>query len=52
MRLFQLFLTSLAAGFAASEPDEDGFELRQLTEDNFRSSISQGLWYASHLAYA
>jgi hypothetical protein len=23
---------------------EDGFELRQLTEDNFKSSTNRGLW--------
>jgi hypothetical protein len=43
-RIFQLILLAVAALVASAEPEDDGFELRQLTEDNFRSSTSQGLW--------
>lgn len=43
-RLLHLILLAAAALVASAEPEDDGFELRQLTEDNFRSSTSQGLW--------
>jgi hypothetical protein len=43
-QLLHLILLAVAALVASAEPEDDGFELRQLTEDNFRSSTSQGLW--------
>jgi len=47
MRIHQLFLFSLAFALRAQAsgyvPDEE-FELRQLTDDNFKASTSQGLW--------
>ncbi|ORY27667.1 thioredoxin-like protein [Naematelia encephala] len=53
MRIAQLFLASLALWLqvvqAATIPiDDDDFELRQLTEDNFRASVAQGLWLVEH----
>ncbi|KAK1920867.1 thioredoxin-like protein [Papiliotrema laurentii] len=50
MRLYRLFLASLAFALqttAAPSPHDD-FELRQLTEDNFKASIGQGLWLVEH----
>jgi hypothetical protein len=48
MRIHQLFLFSLAFALRAKSAghvaDED-FELRQLTDDNFKANIAQGLWY-------
>ena len=48
MRIHQLFLFSLAfalrAKAASANVANDEAELKQLTEDNFKASTSQGLW--------
>ena len=48
MRIHQLFLFSLAfalrAKAASANVATDEAELKQLTEDNFKASTSQGLW--------
>lgn len=52
MRIHQLFLFSLAFALRAKSAghvaDED-FELRQLTDDNFKANTAQGLWCVSAL---
>ncbi len=49
MRIKDLLVWSLATTLlvveaASSEQGEGDFELRQLTEDNFRKETSRGIW--------
>ena len=39
-----LVLSLTVRAFGLPVDKEDGFELRQLTEDNFQNSIAKGLW--------
>lgn len=41
-----VFLSALFTKATSASTDlDDDFQLRQLTEDNFKTSVSQGVWY-------
>lgn len=47
MRIHQLFLFSLAFALRAKSAGHvanEDFDLRQLTDDNFKANTAQGLW--------
>ncbi|KAL7419881.1 hypothetical protein Q5752_005797 [Cryptotrichosporon argae] len=49
MRWWHVALSAWLA-VAAAQDDEPEFELRQLTDGNFKGSISQGLWLVEHFS--